>query len=434
MFLFHFSQFPISLKSIGNGVVLISGFLILNGCQSSSSISGRNMNYLYEPITANDITVQYKVWKDASGDVKLIWKIPAEMLSEKMDERGQLSRGVSFRYKIFYNYSESIALDSGVSIVSNLGVSQSGFFIDTIDLSISEKRRHVVDIKCKDLNSTHDNIQFADVDLSKAFSAINSIFYLNDGQVNFDSYVSQPGDYEIDFSSSKSLLYVKYYQREFVLASAPFAVVNPKPFNFKPDQKQVIERNESGRFVLPMHQYGLYQVSEDSTGNEGPSFHFFNQHYPQPRQIEDLLYPLRYITTTDEYRDLNAGEDLKKNVDSYWLKVAGSSSRAKELIRAYYSRVAQANSFFSSYLEGWKSDRGMCYIVYGKPDAVYRSTSSETWIYGEKGMSSSLSLTFTKVANPFTANDFRLNRSNSLKSAWYRAVEFWRQGRIITYK
>ena len=128
------------------------------------------------------------------------------------------------------------------------------------------------------------------------------------------------------------------------------------------------------------------------------------------------------------------GENIKKNVDNFWLKIGGSPQRAKELIQAYYSRVKYANTFFSSYLEGWKTDRGMCYMIYGEPDIVYKSTSSETWIYGEEGVYSSLSLVFTKVTNPFTNNDFRLNRSTSLKSSWYRSVEFWRQGRIITYK
>jgi GWxTD domain-containing protein len=146
-----------------------------------------------------------------------------------------------------------------------------------------------------------------------------------------------------------------------------------------------------------------------------------------------LLLPLRYVTTTPEFQSLKKGENLKKGIDNYWLKVGGSPERAKMLIETYYTRVERANTLFASYLEGWKTDRGMCLIVFGEPNKVVRSTASETWLYGEEGKYNTLKLTFTKVQNPFTTNDFRLNRNASLKSPWYRAVEFWRQGRIITY-
>ena len=148
----------------------------------------------------------------------------------------------------------------------------------------------------------------------------------------------------------------------------------------------------------------------------------------------DLALPLRYITTNDEYDQVIKGGNLKKSVDQYWLRIGGSPQRARELISAFYGRVQFANQYFTSYVEGWKTDRGMCYVVYGPPDIVYRSSASETWIYGEEGRYNSLSLTFTKVVNPFTSNDFRLNRSTALKSSWYRAVEFWRQGRVLKYE
>jgi len=148
----------------------------------------------------------------------------------------------------------------------------------------------------------------------------------------------------------------------------------------------------------------------------------------------DLALPLRYITTNEEFERLSQGDHIKRNVDQHWLNLGGSPERARELIGSFYGRVQYANRYFTSYLEGWKSDRGMCYIIYGPPDIVYRSTASETWLYGEEGRYNALSLTFTKVVNPFTSNDYRLNRSSSLKTSWYRAVEFWRQGRVLKYQ
>ncbi|MDZ7822184.1 MAG: GWxTD domain-containing protein [Candidatus Marinimicrobia bacterium] len=41
-----------------------------------------------------------------------------------------------------------------------------------------------------------------------------------------------------------------------------------------------------------------------------------------------------------------------------------------ELMNEYYYRVQTANQRFSGQREGWRSDRGMIYIIYGEPDAV----------------------------------------------------------------
>ncbi|MCE9540005.1 MAG: GWxTD domain-containing protein, partial [Bacteroidetes bacterium] len=93
------------------------------------------------------------------------------------------------------------------------------------------------------------------------------------------------------------------------------------------------------------------------------------------------------------------------------------------------NRVQDANLYFTSYLEGWKTDRGMIYLIYGSPNVTYKTANSETWIYGEENNINSLSYTFSKTNNPFTNNDFTLDRSVVYKQSWYTAVDIWRQGR-----
>ena len=123
-------------------------------------------------------------------------------------------------------------------------------------------------------------------------------------------------------------------------------------------------------------------------------------------------------------------ENKKIAVDNFWLKATRNPDRGKKIIREYYTRVQDANEYFMSYLDGWKTDRGMIYIVYGLPDVVYKTSVSESWIYGEEGNLMSLNFTFVKVNNPFTDNDYILNRSPIYQSSWYVAVEAWRQGII----
>ena len=114
-----------------------------------------------------------------------------------------------------------------------------------------------------------------------------------------------------------------------------------------------------------------------------------------------MLQPLRYITTIDEYDEMRNAVDVKLAVDNFWLNNAGNPTRARSMIQKYYGRVVDANKYFTSYHEGWKTDRGLIYMVYGPPRIVYRGKDVEEWIYGEKGNNNSIRFQFVKVAESF---------------------------------
>ena len=99
-------------------------------------------------------------------------------------------------------------------------------------------------------------------------------------------------------------------------------------------------------------------------------------------------------------------------VPSYRYKfLRQKSERARTLIREFYTRVESANNYFTSYLEGWKTDRGIIYIIYGVPNVVYKNKDYENWIYGEENNMMSINFTFHRVNNPASNNDFSLSRS-----------------------
>jgi GWxTD domain-containing protein len=405
-----------------------------SGCKVNRSVSGKNVNFLYQSSQVEEkIEVDYKVYRQGNT-LKLIWKLDPNSLGLKRTEDGLETLGFKFRFKVYHNYSQPLAIDSGFLVMKEIPRPRIGILTDTISLELPVKRKYLLDIECRDLNTIRVNQQYVDLNMTSGLTHSDVLLYSDQDAVLFSPYLEDESTYKMKVNTDKSTLYVRVYNREFQMAAAPFAIVNPKPFQFKPDMIFSIKKNNDGYFELPVDQTAFFQLTEDSTKYAGPTFYYFGEHYPKPRLVADLVYPLRYISTSDEYKALLAGDNIKRNVDNHWLKVGGGAERAKELIMAYYSRVELTNKLFPSYLEGWKTDRGMCYIVYGEPNAVYRSTSTETWVYGEEGIYNSLSLVFTRVSNPFTDSDFRLNRSNSLKASWYRSVEFWRQGRIINYK
>jgi GWxTD domain-containing protein len=140
--------------------------------------------------------------------------------------------------------------------------------------------------------------------------------------------------------------------------------------------------------------------------------------------------------------DLRSSEKKKTALDNFWIKCGGNVEKARELIRIYYTRVLYANYYFSSYKEGWRSERGMIYIMYGPPDKVYKTSEGERWGYIQPVVKSSwgagytvtddfLYFNFKKKDNVFSDNDFYLSRNETLVTHWDKAISSWRKGIVF---
>jgi GWxTD domain-containing protein len=224
-------------------------------------------------------------------------------------------------------------------------------------------------------------------------------------------------------------LYVNYYDRSFSLPGPPFAHFDPGPMDFAPDDQFTVEV-EDGLASFTSGEKGFYHFRKDTTVKTGFTLFVSSDEFPEVKKVSNLLDPFRYLVSGKEYKNILESDDVKAAIEKHWISWAGDQNRARNSIKAYYSRVELANRFFSSHLEGWKSDRGLIFLVYGKPDKIYRTEKSETWIYGEENNPLSITFKFDKVYNPFTDNDYRLNREDYYKPSWYRSIEAWRNGRI----
>ncbi|WP_299704645.1 GWxTD domain-containing protein [uncultured Pontibacter sp.] len=150
--------------------------------------------------------------------------------------------------------------------------------------------------------------------------------------------------------------------------------------------------------------------------------------YPLVTRVQDMITPLIYLTTSAEREALYSAQDQKAAVDGFWLKIAKDKALARELIRTYYTRVEMANKLYTSFKPGWATDRGMIYIIYGKPSNVSVSGDSETWIYRESEAAPYVKFVFTKKENNFTENHFELTRNREYEENWYSTVARWRAG------
>jgi GWxTD domain-containing protein len=258
----------------------------------------------------------------------------------------------------------------------------------------------------------------------------NFLVYNPRQEVLFNSYYKPDDVVYLQSARNKEKLYeVDFFKANFKLALPPFSLEQMQHFSYKPDSTfSVYEKNGLVELALP--QKGFFHLKTNNETKEGVTFYVYESSYPKIKNTEQMILATRYIMAKKEFDNCMLANDKKAAIDKFWLEIGGSNERAKELIRKYYGRVQESNKLFSSFQEGWKTDRGMIYIVFGAPNKVTKRKNGEVWTYGELGNPSSIVFSFIKVINPFTDNDYYLERSEAFKAPWYEAVDMWRQGRI----
>jgi GWxTD domain-containing protein len=157
---------------------------------------------------------------------------------------------------------------------------------------------------------------------------------------------------------------------------------------------------------------------------------------------EVMIEPLAYLASRDELDSLRSALKPKVALDEFWIRCGGNVEKARELIRIYYTRVLYSNYYFTSYKHGWRSERGMIYVIYGPPDKVYKTVDGENWGYKKSVIQSSwggrysvsedfLFFNFKKRDNLYSDNDYYLSRNETLVTYWDKAIASWRKGIVF---
>jgi hypothetical protein len=72
----------------------------------------------------------------------------------------------------------------------------------------------------------------------------------------------------------------------------------------------------------------------------------------------------------------------------------------------------------------------MIFTIFGTPTNIYKSSKTEIWVYGPENSPNATRFVFNKTQNPFSDNDYILERSQFFKDPYYTAVDYWREGRV----
>ena len=148
--------------------------------------------------------------------------------------------------------------------------------------------------------------------------------------------------------------------------------------------------------TLNFGTYLLSVILKDNNGNQiaMATKPFFSRWVGLPASVEDIdeaIAQILYIASPSDIEYMEAGETetekIKRFLQFWKSKDPSPGNEENQVFEEYFSRVSFANDNFSSYIKGWRSDRGMVFIILGPPNNIdrhpfeYDSKPYEVWQY-----------------------------------------------------
>ena len=395
--------------------------VLLHSCKTYEPVeyTGQNLSYLYNP-GASTLHPRFMVYHNSESSTNLMVKVyPVELLFSQANEGGTYQAWLSIRYRAFELGKNRVLTDSATLEFPLQMEGLKKEFVTNIKLSTQLSKKYLVEVVVMDRLRKTAVQSFIPVDRT---SETNSQNYLvlnhRSRSVIFNPVVDSNMVFDVYFPRKTiDTLYIRYYKPDERIPYTPNLLISSPISLGDPDSTWIQPYWDS--VGIQINKKGIYQYAIDSLDESGCNIYYFGQFYPAVKRPEQLIDPLVYLLSDSEMAKMKKQESPKLAVDNFWLKSGGETNRAKELIRVYYNRVLYANYYFSSFKEGWRTDRGMIYLIYGPPTGLYKTPSQERWVYGEG--ENSISFTFQRMDSPISYNVYRLRRSADLNSKWVQA-------------
>jgi len=417
------------------GLVLI----LAGGCktteQTTTSTPDIYLASLYNPSQLS-LHPEFSIFHESDQQSTLfIRAYPSELRFDQANEETEYRALLSIRYKLIHldEGFEGEEVDSA-SITYKLGPQDEdkAAFFASLTLPLGSGKRYLLRIESRDLNRGSIGLEYLYVDKTNVYNAQNfKVVSLQTGHPKFLRFFLPGERFNIRYrDSGADSIYVEYYRISSELPRPPISASSDYTMNYTPDTSLVFPLVDTAHYNL--QQKGMYFVRIDSNRPEGLSLFNFGGSFPQINTPEELMEPLFYLTTLAEYRDLRKEQNRKLAVDDFWLKIGGSIEKSKELIRIYYNRVIYSNLYFTSNKEGWKTDQGMIFILFGPPNRIQMTGSGERWYYFSKRRSSPIEFIFDRKPDAFTDQNMVWVKTTDSQMFWNDAVRSWRNGKVYS--
>ena len=419
------------LRSVA-ALVYSAALLFLWTCRSGiPAVSRQNQAGFYDP-QAELLRADFVMHNESPATSRLYFRVNASQLLYTRPLNSNIyTAKLLLSYILHPRNAQTTIADSGHVVLTDEGTpGENKLLSGSIAMRIKQPGQYTVEVSLRDLSKMTVRSELLFLDQESKDAAQQFLLITQEATVPlFRSYTDTNEQLQLRCPKGAKRIQVRRYSAVAGPAAPPF-LITAAPETSKPDSTWWLETDSVLAFRAV--RTGRYSFHTSEISKSGFVLTCVQRGYPLVRKVQQLIDPLRYLTQREEFAKLTADTAPKKAVDKFWLDRAGSEERAREVIRRFYQRVEQTNVLFTTDREGWQTDRGMTYLIFGQPQSVYRFPAYEVWYYGnDSGNSNTLSFTFLL----YTENgvtDFLLERNLSYKINWLAAVDAWRQGQVYT--
>ncbi|HEX2937046.1 MAG TPA: GWxTD domain-containing protein [Bacteroidales bacterium] len=415
--------------------VIICCVVLLAACNSQKKAAfEQNQSNIYQPSVLS-IRPEYSVFHTSDTLSQLMIKLDlAEILFNQANPENELQAMLRFQYNlvdITSNNNNKEVSDSLTTVKKLVKQQGSDVIIASLNIHAQTGKVYLLNIEVFDMLRNSGQKSFVVIDKTSAYTSQNfRVMIAGSNMPLFRSYIPDVDSVKILLRKNVDRLYIKYARDNTTLALPPFSSQTEPAFVFAADSSWVLPYSTDKVYHFPYK--GFYLIQTDSTQSAGLFLSGYDKSYPMVKEVASMISPLEYLSTSEEFRKIKEADDPKLALDNFWLKMGDNVAVSREMIRVFYNRMFYANLYFSSYKPGWKTDRGMIYMVFGPPSYIKKTANAETWEYNIKEEASNLTIKFIKAASPYSFNHYIMQRSDEYTPYWRMAIDSWRSGRVFT--
>jgi GWxTD domain-containing protein len=409
---------------------------------SRNAFDSKDISYIYNP-SNNPINPLYNVYNKTDSESVLSIKLFAsELYFSEANPLGVPTAMLYISVKLFNLDQGRIIADTTVINIDIKKEEGHQEYILNINLQARSGFNYLAEVMI--IDKIRQKIMQSFVPFNKAseynrFNFIARGYFLQNEIYNPVLKINEYANL-VYLNKNVDSLYISFYEPFKEVPYPPSMILPEKIMSDKPVRVVAVQYSDTLPIMFPRE--GIFFCTVKRDVSEGYTFYNFGSDFPEMTTPESMLEPLAYISNDDEMNSMRNSPRLKVALDEFWIERGGNIEKARELIRIYYTRVRYANYYFNSFKEGWRTDRGMIYIIYGPPDRVYKTDEGERWGYRKPVIKTTWGtryhiqeeysyFSFSKKTNKFSDNEYTLNRSENSVTYWDQAVRSWRNGIVF---
>jgi GWxTD domain-containing protein len=417
---------------------------VLVSCKTTQKVTvdPKDLSYLYNP-TKSSIKPRFTVLIETDTTSVLSAKFfTSDLFFSEANPQGIPMAQLLVTVKLYNITSDRILADTSAMNINIVKEATRREYVYRVPLIVEPGARYMAEVKILDrlrLEVVQSFVPF------NTFSVSNRYNFVARGHFNkaeLFNPVVRVNEYLNLLYPRKSIdtLFISFYKPFTEVPYPPSMMLPEKVIDYDPDTVVALPYSDTLPIMFPSE--GMYFCTIGKDLNEGFTFYNFGESFPTMTKPEAMIKPLAYLASEDEMNSMLSSARTKAALDEFWIKCGGNVEKSRELIRIYYTRILYSNYYFTSYKEGWRTERGMIYTIYGPPDKVYKNSDGESWGYRKQVIKSSwggryhlkndyLYFNFKIRDNKFSDNDFYLSRNETLVTYWDKAIASWRKGIVF---